>query len=358
MIFPRFLVFDIGAYNTKIVQASVVGSKINISNYAVLPTPSAVIEDGKLSNIDILAQAIKLILKEKKMKEKNVIITISGTFIITREVILPKASTKELKSIIEMESPQYFPVNMDSYIMDYKILEEMKTEKGARYRILLAAVPTGIIQGYLELASLCGLNIYSIDFAGNSIVKFISNETTERNSKDKKGDSKTIAILDIGCKTTTVSIISNGSYQFNRIMLYGSQDFTHMIASNLGLNFDAAEQLKLEKAAIIPPDEEPDSMQASVISESIRATLLTFIDDATRFFEFYYSRNTGNRIDQIYLVGGGCQVRGLETYLSIAFNISVERIQQFKTVTYSKKQEHFKEMQVFYTNCLGAILNK
>ncbi|WHH59661.1 type IV pilus assembly protein PilM [Petroclostridium sp. X23] len=358
MIFPQFLALDIGAFNTKIIQVAPMGSKMNIKAYTMVPTPPNVIEDGKLSNIDVLAQSINLALQEKKIKEKNVVFTISGTSIITREVVLPKAGSKELKSIIEMESAQYFPVNIDSYVLDYKILEEIKIDKGAQYRILLVAVPVAIIEGYMELASLCGLNIFSIDFVGNSIVKFVTAEMKEVGKKDKEILDKTVAILDMGYKTTTVSIISKGSFQFNRILFYGSQDFTNMIANNLGLTFEEAEKLKINKAAIISSDDEPDSQEAAVISESIRATLLTFIDDVSRFFDFYNSRSTGNHIDQIYLMGGGCQVQGLESYLQFAFNTPVERIPEFKTTHYSKKMEDFKHSQIYFANCLGAVLTK
>ncbi|WP_094547033.1 type IV pilus assembly protein PilM [Petroclostridium xylanilyticum] len=369
MLFPKFIALDIGTCNTKMIQAMVIGSKINVDKFAMFPTPQYSIDDGRIMDADMLAEQIKKHLESNRMRAKNAIITISGTSIITREIILPRANGREFKAMVDMEAPQYFPVDMDNYILDYKVLEEIKNGKGAQYRTILVAVPANIIQGYIQLMEKCGLHIYAIDFVGNSIVKLMRNEMMQRcNKKSKEGKNSdikelantedTVAVVDIGCKTTTVTILSKGILKFNRILLYGSENFSTLIANNLGITFEEAERKKQRKGRIILSDEQQQDAEMVAISEGIRSVLLGFIDDIGHFFDFYNSRNTGNRIDKIYLTGGGSMVRDISEYLENALNIKTERIIEFENVNYPRQDGTFQEIQVYFANCLGAVLNK
>jgi type IV pilus assembly protein PilM len=411
LFFSRFLAFDIGTYNTKIVQASIRGSKINVSKFAMFSTPQNTVDDGNILNVNVLAEQIKKHLKSNKMKEKKAVITISGTSIITREIVLPKANQRELQAMINIEAPQYFPVNMDNYILDYKVLEEIKVEDGVQYRIILVAVPFKVIDGYVQLMSKCNLHLNAIDFVGNSIVKLMKNEILERsinkNLKNKKNvsnnqnrqnneidtlleqritkvyqneslsvntallekqeiehtqneevaESDTVAVIDIGCHNTTITILSKGVLKFNRILLYGSNDFSKNISSNLHLSLEQAEQKKISRGMIMLSEDIAQDSETIVISESIRAVLLNFIDDVSRLFDFYNSRETGNRIDRIYLIGGGALVKGIEEYIENALTIKTERIHRYKSIRFSNKT-NFNDYIIYFSNCLGAVINK
>ncbi|NLY44103.1 MAG: type IV pilus assembly protein PilM [Clostridiaceae bacterium] len=358
MFVPKTIALEIGSCNTKIAQVKVSGSKIYVDRFAMIPTPPGTVDDGRIMDIPVMAENIMEVLRTKKMRKKNAVITISGTSVITREVIMPKVKPKELHKMIMMESVQYFPVNIDNYVLDYKVLEEITNVKSSQYRVLLVAVPVAIIEGYVQLAEACGLKVLSIDFAGNSIVKFMKNELMYDSKKEKKENEGAVAILDIGCKTTTVSILSKGIFQFNRILHYGSQDFTNMIAKNLDISFEKADKLKIKKANIMYYDTELGIPELVSVSKSIRTVLIDIVDDLSRFFDFYRSRSTGNRIDRIYLVGGGSLIKGLDEYFEETFNIATERISEFNTVLYRGSYVEFYEVQPFFANCLGAVLKK
>lgn len=357
---PKLIALEIGSCNTKIAQVKVSGEKIYVDRFAMIPTPPEIVDDGRILDISVMAEHIKKALRDKKMRKKNTVITISGTSIITREIIMPKAKTKELQKMIKMESVQHFPINIDNYVLDYKVLEEIKNEKGSQYRVLLVAVPTVIVEEYMELADACGLNVLSIDFAGNSMVKFMKNEIMYSSNKNDRENEGAVAVLDIGCKTTTVSILSEGIFQFNRILPYGSQDFTNMIANNLKISYEEADELKIKKAAIVHYDYEtaPDISELITVSRSIRAVLINMADDVSRLFDFYKSRDTGNSIGRICLIGGGSLVKGMDEYFEATLNIETERISEFNRVLYRGRYIEFCDFQPFFANCLGAALKK
>ena len=392
----KFLSLDIGVYNTKMVQISVWGKKAKVTKSIMFSTPNGAIEDGRIADVDALSDRIKKHITLNGFTAKETVITISGTSIITREITLPKVSRKELDNIIEMESPQSFPVDLANYLLDYKILEELNTEEGVKYRILMIAAPLNIIDGYVELITKCGLNLYSIDYIGNSIVKFISNEILKSNREidalkaktllqndafkymlDRNmsilkfvnnetlqgGQSKylthndSVAVIDIGAKTTTVTIVANGTMQFSRMLLYGGEKITEAISEFLDISFEQAEEKKKKYGIILDVDEKDWDEEELLINESIRRAFSSFIDDITHFFDFYNSRGQGNWIDHIYLVGGGALLKGIDEYIENIFNAKTEVLNKFNSVSYSKRCFKVGSNQIFFPNCIGAVVS-
>jgi type IV pilus assembly protein PilM len=393
----KILSLDIGADNTKIAQVKVRGKKIKVTKYVMFDTPKDSLDDGRVVDVGILSDEIRNQIISNKLTARETIITISGTSIITREITLPKVKTKELKSIIEMEAPQSFPIELTNYLLDYKILEEVNTDEGLKYRILMIAAPHNIISGYVELVAKSGLHLNAIDYLGNSIVKFISmevaksdreidatkakailqkdafeymmnkkmsilkfvnNESIHDGHKSYIAHNDSMAVIDMGAKTTTVTIISNGVMQFSRMLLYGGEKITHVIAEALGITFEEAEEKKKQYGIILDVDEGKWSDEELLINESIRRALSDFIDDITHFFDFYNSRGQGKWIDHMYLIGGGGLLKGLDEYIGNGFNTKAEALRKFRSISYSKKHSDFADKLIFYPNCLGAVINR
>ena len=362
LISKRLITIDIGNYNTKIIQGKRMRGRIIVQKAVVFKTPESAIEDGRITNINALAMQIKQHLQDKKIREKNTIITITGTSIITRDVYFPKVSNKELKNMIRLDAQQHFPVELAGYVTDYKVLEEIQGENGKQLRVMLVAVPKSMIEGYMQLLEVCGLHAYGLDFVGNSIAKFINHSVSKSISITSKhqqnGTNDTVAVLDIGHKTTTVTIISNGCIKFNRILLLGSSNFINMISNNLNISNDVAEQKMIKNGAVILYGKEMEQ-EDRLMSEGIRSILIGFIDDVMKFFDFYHSRNKANQINKVYLLGGGSLVDGMEGYLEDGFNIKTQKLIVHSNIKVTKKhKQEFDKIQVHVANCLGAILTK
>lgn len=310
MFFPTYLLIDIGSCNIKIVHASIIGKKMHIHHLMRFPTPAQSVADGKIMDADVLAGTIKYMLQKYGVREKKVILTIAGMSIITREVMLPKANKWELKSMISMDISRHFPIDVQNYVVDYKILEEIQAGKGTQYRVLLVAVPSEIVSDYIKVLEKCGLYIYRVDLTANSMVKFVNYEINFRESENMNNAINTIAVVDLGASTTNVTILSGHSLRFHRIVPNTGNHINNML------------------------------------------------EDLSHIFEFYYSRNSGNKINKIYLAGGGGLKEGIEQYFTRILNISTEKLLSFKGVKYSHHCKRDDGMEIYYANCFGAILNQ
>jgi len=353
MIYKRCLCIEIGNYNTKIVQYRKLGPKEIVEKYQVFRTPENSIHDGKIIDLDSLAVIIQVKLNENSFKIKDVIFTISGTSIITREILLPKANEKELKAMIEMNASDYLPINLSNYILDFKVLREVAVEGGSQLRVLLVAVPNMIIEGFISLSEKCGLNILAIDYSGNSFYKAVQKEINWR--REKKGIKvDSYAVFDIGSKTTSVIIVSEGFLEFSNMLQYGSKNMDIAISQRNGIDEDKAEELKIQKGNVSGSGNNTEEL--SFVGDSVRSVLITMTDDISNFFEYYLSRKTGNTIDMIFTTGCGSRLDGLEEYFQRAFGIPTQRLEKLNFVEIKESKNTNEFLNYNLEKCVGAAL--
>lgn len=356
----HFLVVDLGNRNIKLVNGKIHSKKIEIINYDIFETPQNSIGDGKILNAKAIVDSLKESIRKNKIRPGRLILNISGTGVITREIELPKSSESEIESMIEFEAQQYFPVDLSSYILDFKILEEITNPDGIFYRILLVAVPEKQAEDYMVISRLLGVEIAAIDLPANCITKFLFGNTYLKPENESTDLPKEFAVLDIGAETTSVCIYCNNKLKFNRILLIGSSDIDKQIAYLKNLDFKEAEGYKIQKAKIYSEAEQfEDDTETIEISTIVKNVISNLIEDLNRFFEFYNSRNPDNSIRKIYICGGGSKLQGLDNYLSNVFGVPVGALNTscFNIEYLGKKDiDELSQDFVFLINAIGGIV--
>lgn len=310
---------DIGNFNIKVVQAMANADKMEILNYAIARTPEGVLNDGKILDIDGIASQITEMLSKNFIRTKQAIGVISSSALITREVAIPKMSESDLAKYIKVDSQQYFPMDLEDYVLDFKLLGESIQKEGTELNVLLAAIPEIIVNDYIKVFDKLKLDVEAIDIIPNLHAKYsqyyLANKTT---------GSSTFAIIDMGANSTIVSIVSDGALQFNKMISTGANEITENIANTFNLSLNEAEEYKIKNAEIILESYNSEGLAGS-ISDVIKPAIDNIISQTNKFFEFYYSRNLSNKINGIYLVGGGALLKGIDKYFQGAFNITTRK---------------------------------
>jgi type IV pilus assembly protein PilM len=251
-------------------------------------------------------------------------------------------------------------VDLESYSMDFKILENVDTGEGSFTRVLLVAVPLKQIEEYMKLAALLKMETTAIDIPANCVSKLLfgSGQSAKPYFPELPGE---FALVDFGAETTGIFIFSDGKLQFNRILLNGSSDIDRAISEQSSLDFKAAEQSKTSMVEITSEDTGeswPDEKHH--FSTIARRSLDSLFEDMNRLFEFYISRGKGSRLQKLLITGGGSRLRGLEAYMSGYFGIPVEYFNSGSSIVYRgrKKKEDFLRDFPMLGSAAGALVRK
>lgn len=336
----RGLSVDIGNEKIKIAEYYRKKNKIKVTNTLLIDTPENSVKDGQLVDIPAISEVIKVGLKDAKIKNKHVLFTISSSKVITREVDLPDLPLKKLDTLIRMNAEEYFPVNLTEYTLDYSIVEKLVQNGENQVRVNIIAALTVLCESYIELAEALDLKISEIDYAGNSISSFAKYINEDR----------TFMLLDLGSDNTMVAIINQNIVRFNRNLVYGTKVITKSIQNHFGVGYKEAIKISTEQALLTNTPEGND-----YLSSDVSAALNQILNGVSRLVDYYAARNKDG-IEQIILVGGGTNIKGIAEYVENYFNIKTKIITS-KEMTVAGSEQFIKD-QVFYANTIGAVFSE
>lgn len=346
MFSKKVLSIDMGSKNTKIVTGEYKKNKLYIDNTIMIPTPSNSLEDGNIINKDKLVEALDNILGMNEINIKDVYFTTNSKEIINREMIVPKAEEDELDTVVEFEVQQYLPIILDNYVIQYQILEEIKGESEEvsidKLRIMVVAYPKSMVEQYLSLAEELDLNPKVLDVNFNAISKLFKNNI------------ETIALVDIGAESININIVSNGKIEFTRIIQKAGDLLDKTIAFRYDLDIEEGEKRKKQYVDLREDNEDNKEQVLEELNIVVKEKLNEIIEDVGKVVQFYKNKNVGNKIDKIYIYGGGSRLKGIEGYSEAILNIPVVKINSMSNVVLEKNVN--EEDLDYYLNAIGAII--
>jgi type IV pilus assembly protein PilM len=329
----KLIGLDIGSHTVKVVELQKKGERHRLESLATMQIASEIQEeaDPTLRN-EMLAEAIKNMLKENKVTCKNVVSSIAGDSVIVRYVKLPAMSEEELKNVISMEAEQYIPLAIDQVVLDFSILGEVEEEGIQKIEVLLVAAKEEIIDMHVQLLQLSGLNPIAID-----VDTFALQSAFEVNYGVNEGE--TIGLINLGAKLTTINILENGVTHLTRDVAVAGNNFTREIQREFDITFSEAENLKHTEGKVLIESEDIMQMaipkeddKASRIGEAITPVLNKLVAEIQRSFDYYESSIRKKSISRIVLSGGSGKMRNLDKYLADKFDVSVEINDPFREI--------------------------
>lgn len=336
--------FDIGGTSIKMVTGKYSKEKLSINKCIDIITPEGAINDGRIMNNDMLKDIIQFSLKENNIKAQDVILTTNSSLIINREIVIPKVNFDEMDTVIRYEIQQYLPINLDDYIIQFIVLEELENELGERLKVNVIAYPDKIANEYYNLINSLGLHPYVLDVTYNSINKIAN--YSELSKLDDKG---TVAFVDMGGTSINVTVLKNGKLDFTRMVKTGGDNIDFALSQELNMSVKSTESIKIEKGNLIEVKED------DVINTALKRIIDEASIDLERILKFYSNKSVGNNIDKIFVYGGTSNIKGIEKYMQSRFNMPIEKIDKLKNVEFTSKE--LKELSMEqYANAIGAII--
>ncbi|MCX7943660.1 MAG: pilus assembly protein PilM [Deltaproteobacteria bacterium] len=317
---------DIGSSCVKVIQLKEGKHGYSLVNFGMIALPPETIVDNAIMNSAAVVEVIKELLNSTKIKEKNVVMGLSGHSVIIKKITLPSMSQEQLEEAIHWEAEQYIPFDINDVNMDVTIINPHSTVAG-QMDVLLVAAKKEMVQDYVSIAAEAGLVPVVID-----VDVFALQNMFEINYEMVPGE--TIVLCNVGAANTNLNIINNGISLFTRDLTVGGNMITEEIMKGLNVSFEEAEALKVGGQTTA----DGDSVIPQEVDKIIQSVSDMIVNEIQRSIDFYTATTADSSISRIYLCGGCAKIASILRILEARLNIPVELINPFRNIEIDERR--------------------
>lgn len=274
--------------------------------YGVAYFDPKAISDGVITDHAAIAKAAHDLFKNRLVGDittRRVAIAIPTYRTFTHSVQLPSLSRNEVQAAVELEAEQYIPTALSELYMDYETIRR----KADGSEIFVVAVPQKIVDSYLELAQILGLEPVLIEPTLSSASRLFE--------LDAQSNEPTL-IIDFGTVSSDISIVDHKILATGTVQ-GGGINFTQSIQKKLAVTAEEAGLIKTRYGLGL-------SKRQTEIQDALEPTLQQIVKEIRRIMRYYEERYGNERpITQIVTIGGGANMPGLSEYLTNTLRLPV-----------------------------------
>jgi len=327
---------DIGSHSIKLVGLEMTSKGPFVTHVGIKEIPYG----GEKEDPAFISEIIKALFREVGLKPGKVRLTVSGSGVHIRRIIVPSMPKAELKEAVRWEIKRHLPYPIESAQIDFHILGEFVEKDMKKLDLIAVACPNDQIDRILSVAEGAGLKPDHLN-AGtlslwNALLTLLPFKKEE-----------VVALVDLGAERTGVHLFNDGILHFSREVTPAGTDLTRAIMEGMDseeephLLYERAERIKHEMG--IPSKDfyeknDGQSMDLSKIPFLIRPVLERLAAEIGRSFDYYRNQFHIERIDRLLLSGGGANLRNLSSYLSEELQLPVERFNPFRKILFDAQK--------------------
>jgi type IV pilus assembly protein PilM len=288
---------DIGSHAVKICQLQKSENTYRLLAVGSAAIPPGAVEDGVLQEPEQVGKAIASLLKNLKIKNKKIGISISGYSVIVKKINLETMDDDALAEYIKAEAEQYIPFDLNDVYLDFQKLPTRK-EGSDRNDVMIVAAKKEVINDYLDMLQELKLDTVLVDVDGFAL---------ENIWETVSGRSENVALVDIGASKMNINIISEGVSILARDIVVGSEQLTDQLANALDIDYIQAEKIKLGLVSFVEHEE--------TVEKIFNQTCTQWVLEIKKALDLYSANNPDKPLKILVLSGGGSKVNGLIDYI-------------------------------------------
>jgi len=216
---------------------------------------------------------------------------------ILRQVELPQIPMDEMRMVLKNNAKNYLQQDLNSHFFDFHIFppkfsnapaggkpgEVAKAPTVPKLKVLVGAAKLQIVNDYCAAVKLAGL---TPDFILPGLVGTLNSFEA---SLPEVYNGDPVALVDIGFRSTSISVLDHGELALTRVVNIGGDRLTAGLAETMNISYAEAEGIKVGMAPEVASSLE---LQVLPLGRELRASL--------DFFEHQQDRP----IASIYVTGG------------------------------------------------------
>ncbi len=336
---------DLGSNETKIIAGNRSKNCIAIKKAFSFNTPQNSYENGYIKDEIRLLDAVSEELKRNSILKSPCHITIKSTAALTREILIPTVSSKEVEGLLRYQLAECLPMDPEKYVVQHRPIDRIAVDGKEKLNIFVVAIPKDIVEMHYNFLKELGLKPEVMDYQSNGLAKLLA--YSDRVNEGISLSQKNVAAIDLGYYSTEITIISGGSVKISRVLDTGGLN----LDKNISALIDVCEaDLQSYKQSITDVSSVEESYSdCSRYMNIVRTSIENIMSRIDKIFKYYASKGPDSKIEALVLHGGLSGIKGIEKLFNNYFGIPA-------VVLYKADKVHIAEDVNKYANCIGALI--
>jgi type IV pilus assembly protein PilM len=280
---------DLGSRTTKAVLLERRGEVLALTRYALLDAP---IFEKKIS-AEQLGDHLRAVADALGNTTKFITVAVGLDDALVRQIELPQIPLDEMRQVLKVNHKNYLQQDLPNHAFDCYIIapksggnDKLAAGASPKLKVICTAARQQLVTDFLKAVNLAGLTADAL------VPGLVGPINTFERALPEIYAQENVALVDIGFKHTSVSILDRGELALNRVVNIGGDQLTAGLAEAMSISYAEAEGIKVGMA---PEVESALQMQVIPLGREIRASL--------DFFEHQQDR----AVSQVYVSGGSAR---------------------------------------------------
>lgn len=287
---------DISDYSIEAVLLQKKGKSFEVVSYSRFRLSPDIVEDGNVLNKGKLQEAIQQTLfhaQPHQIQADKVFLSIPESKVFTKVISLPDdLLEKDIREAAQNKAAEVIPEASENLVPAMKVLPVANGFRDVFY----SAAQLGAIKDMVDVFK--NLNIEVLGITSESISSFVGLDDTLKD--------KTTLLLDIGNRTTIASVFDKNGIRDTININVAGENIIKSLVAKMGVSYDVAEE-KMRDVGMVYSVEHGETMM--IVQGQLQPLL-----DEVKIFVNYFERSTDKKIEQLVLIGGLAQMKGIDKY--------------------------------------------
>jgi type IV pilus assembly protein PilM len=302
----QVIAIDLGARTTKAVCLRSKADRFSLEGYAIQENSG--VSEGR--ERDGWAEHLKKTCQALGASSKHVVLALGVADSLLRQVEMPAMPVDDMRQMLKLNPKNYLQQDLNDYLFDCCLLAPGAGANGAatgkttpKCKVMVGGAKKQVVEAWQAAAKGAGL------LPDQIVPNLVGPINTLELAQPEAFNKEVIAVIDLGFKQTTISILQNGELMLSRVVGFGGERITKSLAEVMNISDAEAEGIKVGMA---------QEVEASLVP--VIAPLGRELRASIDYFEHQHDKT----VTHVFACGGAarseCIVQALQSELMVAFH--------------------------------------
>ena len=307
---------DISAWGIKVAGLSGSMEQPVLEQLASIRLPSGHVVDGHIVKMHQVAEALRYLLQENRIRTQKVALALPSSAVITKKIMVQAdLAPEDMQAQVEEETRHFIPFPLDEVSLDFCTLGP-NPQRAEMVDVLIAAARRDRVQSLEALMECVELEASLVDVQSYAL-RLATRRLLDIHFPRQK--NAVVLLLKVGAGRTLMQLTVGEAIVYEQDIALGGDQLTQRIAAHYRLSDAEAETRKI--SGILAQDFE-SSVQLPYICSAV--------DLLERGIQFMSNSTPYSKVGQIFLSGGGAMIPGLGAAISTALQSPCTLINPFE----------------------------